>query len=43
MKTRREIKHELLLTFIENAKAPKKKIHRNNRPRLLGTLLSFFL
>ncbi len=43
MKTRKEIKHELYLTFLENAKERRKKVHRQAGPKLLSTLLSFFL
>lgn len=43
MKTRKELKHELLLTFIENAKKQNKMQKRASKPKLLNTLLSLFL
>ena len=44
MKTKREIKHEMLLAFMANIKAQKQN-HRSAplAPKLLKTLLSFFL
>jgi phage host-nuclease inhibitor protein Gam len=44
MKTRRELKHEMLLTFIANARSAKQKNRKTPaKPKFLGTLLSFFL
>ena len=40
--TRRQKKHEMLLTFMENAKTQKRR-PAPVKPRLLKTLLSFFL
>jgi hypothetical protein len=42
MKTRRELKHEMLLAFMANVKAQQKR-SAPVAPKLLKTLLSFFL
>lgn len=42
MKTRKELKHELLLTFIENANKQNKRRKKASRPKFLGSLLSLF-
>ena len=44
MKTRRALKHEMLLTFMENAKTQqRKKRVAPAAPKFLRTLLSFFI
>jgi hypothetical protein len=43
MKTRREQKHELLLTFMANTRSRKHKRRTTQKPKILTTLLSFFL
>jgi hypothetical protein len=43
MKTRRELKHEMLLAFMANVKAQKQKRSAPVAPKLLKTLLPFFL
>ena len=44
MKTRRQQKHELLLTFIANTNVKKQERKRSSgRPRILRTLLSLFI
>lgn len=44
MKTRRQQKHELLLTFMENVKAQKQRKRRLfTHPKFLTTFLSLFL
>ena len=44
MKTRKQLKHEMLLTFIANARSGKSK-HQSApvKPKFLKTLLSFFI
>lgn len=42
MKTRRELKHELLLTFIEQAKKQNSVRQRTTKPRILKALFSIF-
>jgi len=42
--TRREQKHDMLLTFMVNAGASKKQTRVNrNKPRFLKTILSLFM
>ncbi len=44
MKTRRALKHEMLLTFMENARTQqRKKKPAPVGPKFLRTLLSFFI
>ena len=43
MKTRKQQKHELLLTFMANTKVRKNERRSAPRPRILKTLVSLFL